>query len=120
MLHADPPGTQVPLPIAACFWLLHFTPHPAALPRPPRVTVPAWVTSGNDEELAAASGHGYSCRLRHPVPGPQMLFIPWGGSTNAPRFGDFSSLEVIDASLDPDSCQNATEMFYGIDVPWHC
>lgn len=109
-----PPGTQLPLSRAACFSLLHFAPHPAAVPRPPCVTLPAWVTSGDDEELAAASGHGYSCRLRHPVLCPEMLFIPWGGSTNAPRFGDFSSLVAIGAYLDPGPCQKATEMFYGI------
>lgn len=97
----DPPGTQLPLARAACFSLLHFSPHPAALPRPPRVTVPARVTSGNEGEPAAASGHGFSCRLRHPALCPEGLFIPWGGSTSAPRFGDFSSLVAIGAYLSP-------------------
>lgn len=112
-----PLGAHLPLARAAPSPLLPFAPHPAALLWPPLVTRPAQVTSGDGRELAAVSGHSYSCHLRDPIPCPEMLFIPRGGGTNAPKFGDFSALVAMDAigtirTLIPG--QKSTR-----DAPWH-
>lgn len=106
-----PPGPHLPLARAARSPLLCFAPHPAALPRPPRVTRLAWVTSGDSGEPVAVSGHSYSCRPRDPILCPEMLFIPRGGGTDAPpKFGDFSIGAIW--TLTPG--QEAPEMPYGI------
>lgn len=90
--------------------LLRFAPHPAALPRPPHVTRPGQVTSGDSGELAALSGHGYSCRLHDPISCPEMLFIPRGGGTDAPKFGDFSAPVAIGDIWTLTPGQKALEM----------
>ena len=108
------PGAHLPPARAARSLLPRFAPHPAALPRPPHVTCPAQVTSGDGGEPAAVSGHGYSCRLRDPVPCPEMLFIPRGGGTETPKFGDFSAPVAIGAIWTLTLGQKALEMPYGI------
>lgn len=82
--------------------------HPVSLSQPgsPRGTMKSWRLPQDTAIPAASVILSFAQRC--------SLSLSWGGSTNAPRFGDFSSLVAIGAYLDPGPCQKATEMFYGI------
>lgn len=109
-----PPGAHPALAGAVQSLLLHFASRPAALLRTPHVTCLAWVTSGNGRELAAVSGHGYSCHLCDPVPLPSDALYSIGWRHRCTQLRRLLSPGDNRHYLDPDRWPKSTR-----DAIWH-